>query len=159
VKLDRVDGRSWAKRRVAVEHELDDTASRLTVLVKQRAARTARKLIPPPAAYERFVARFPFFPTPDQASAAEDVLSDLASGHPMDRLVCGDVGFGMTEVGLRAAAAAVLSGPGRDRGDLVVATGHRRSLNRPKASLSQELWLAETTTWLGEAPLRTRRSL
>jgi transcription-repair coupling factor (superfamily II helicase) len=110
VKLDRVDGRSWAKRRVAVEHELDDTASRLTVLVKQRAARTARKLIPPPAAYERFVARFPFFPTPDQASAAEDVLSDLASGHPMDRLVCGDVGFGKTEVALRAAAAAVLSG-------------------------------------------------
>jgi transcription-repair coupling factor (superfamily II helicase) len=74
------------------------------------AARTAPKPIPPPATYERFVTRFPFFPTPDQASATEDVLGDLASGRAMDRLVCGDVGFGMTEVGLRAAAAAVLSG-------------------------------------------------
>jgi transcription-repair coupling factor (superfamily II helicase) len=62
----------------------------------------------PPA--RRFVTRFPFFPTPDQASVTEDVLGDLASGRPMDRLVCGDVGFGKTEVALRAAAAAVLSG-------------------------------------------------
>ncbi|TJX00995.1 DEAD/DEAH box helicase, partial [Neisseria gonorrhoeae] len=59
---------------------------------------------------ERFVARFPYFTTVDQAKAIRDVLDDLASGHPMDRVVCGDVGFGKTEVALRAAAAVALSG-------------------------------------------------
>ncbi|MBW3560669.1 MAG: DEAD/DEAH box helicase, partial [Proteobacteria bacterium] len=70
----------------------------------------APRLAPPAAAYERFVARFPFTETPDQARAIREVLSDLSSGRPMDRLVVGDVGFGKTEVALRAAAAAALSG-------------------------------------------------
>ncbi|WP_376098567.1 DEAD/DEAH box helicase [Roseomonas sp. CCTCC AB2023176] len=75
-----------------------------------RDARTATILKPPRRAYARFVAGFPYTPTPDQAAAAEDVLADLARGRPMDRLVCGDVGYGKTEVMLRAAAAAVLAG-------------------------------------------------
>jgi transcription-repair coupling factor (superfamily II helicase) len=110
IQLDRADGTSWQKRRAKLAKEIKKTAARLTALAQERAAKTAPKLVPPAASYERFVARFPFFATPDQARAAEDVLKDLASGRPMDRLVCGDVGFGKTEVALRAAAAAVLSG-------------------------------------------------
>ena len=67
-------------------------------------------LRPPRHAYARFADRFPFPLTPDQASAIADTLRDLASGRPMDRLACGDVGFGKTEVALRATAAAALSG-------------------------------------------------
>jgi transcription-repair coupling factor (superfamily II helicase) len=85
-------------------------AKQLSKQMAQRRRRRAPKLVPPGAAYEKFVARFPYFTTVDQAKAISDVLDDLASGHPMDRIVCGDVGFGKTEVALRATAAAVLSG-------------------------------------------------
>jgi transcription-repair coupling factor (superfamily II helicase) len=110
VPLDRADGASWEKRRTAVEGELAETARKLIQLRQQRAEARAPKLVPPAAEYERFVARFRYSPTPDQARAAADVLSDLASGRPMDRLVSGDVGFGKTEVAMRAAAAAILGG-------------------------------------------------
>src|SRR5260370_8397118 len=78
--------------------------------ISQRRRRRAAKLVPPGSLYEKFVARFPYFTTNDQAKAIRDVLDDLATGHPMDRVICGDVGFGKTEVALRAAAAVVLSG-------------------------------------------------
>ncbi|MFC7398395.1 TRCF domain-containing protein [Chelatococcus sp. GCM10030263] len=110
IQLDRPDGGSWEKRRGDLEKEIEKTAARLAALASERAAKTAPKLVPSATDYERFVARFPFFATPDQARAAEEVLQDLASGRPMNRLVCGDVGFGKTEVALRAAAAAALSG-------------------------------------------------
>ncbi|WP_170984336.1 TRCF domain-containing protein [Rhodoligotrophos defluvii] len=110
IKLDRADGRSWARRHATLVAEIEGAARNLIALARERKARSAPRLRPPVAEYERFVARFPHFPTPDQAQAAEDVLADLVSGSPMDRLVCGDVGFGKTEVALRAAAAAVLSG-------------------------------------------------
>ena len=77
---------------------------------RSAASPTRPKLVAPGPACERFVARFPYFATVDQARAIQDVLDDLASGHPMDRVVCGDVGFGKTEVALRAAAAVALSG-------------------------------------------------
>jgi transcription-repair coupling factor (superfamily II helicase) len=110
VSLDRLDGESWQKRRAQVERDIAETAAGLRRLADQRAAQAAPKLIPPASRYERFVAGFPFVATADQARAVEDVLTDLKSGHPMDRLVCGDVGFGKTEVALRAAAAAVFGG-------------------------------------------------
>jgi transcription-repair coupling factor (superfamily II helicase) len=72
--------------------------------------RTAAVLSPPVSDYERFAATFPFTETPDQARAIEAVRADLASGKPMDRLVVGDVGYGKTEVALRAVAVAALSG-------------------------------------------------
>jgi transcription-repair coupling factor (superfamily II helicase) len=78
--------------------------------IAQRRRRKAPRLVAPSGAYERFVARFPYFTTADQARAIQEVLEDLASGRPMDRVVCGDVGFGKTEVALRAAAAVALSG-------------------------------------------------
>ena len=108
--LDKADGSTWWARRGDAERELRLAAKQLAKHIAERHRRRAPKLVPPGAAYERFVARFPYFTTPDQATAIQDVLDDLASGHPMDRVVCGDVGFGKTEVALRAAAAAALSG-------------------------------------------------
>jgi transcription-repair coupling factor (superfamily II helicase) len=108
--LDKADGSSWWNRRGEAEQEIEAAAKQLAKHIAQRRRRRAPKLVAPGAAYERFVARFPYFTTVDQAKAIRDVLDDLAAGHPMDRVVCGDVGFGKTEVALRAAAAVALSG-------------------------------------------------
>ncbi len=108
--LDRADGSTWWARRTKAEQEIQLAAKALAKHIAQRRRRRAPRLVAPGPAYERFVARFPYFTTVDQAKAIRDVLDDLASGHPMDRVVCGDVGFGKTEVALRAAAAVALSG-------------------------------------------------
>ncbi len=110
VTLDKLDGSSWQKRRGAIDAAIAESARALTTLAAERAARTAPVLAPDTAAYERFAARFPFTETADQARAIEAVRADLASGAPMDRLVVGDVGYGKTEVALRAAALAALAG-------------------------------------------------
>ncbi|GGH07356.1 transcription-repair-coupling factor [Alsobacter metallidurans] len=110
VSLDRLGGEAWEKRRAEIDAQIHDTAARIAALALERAARTAETLVPPRAAYERFAAGFPYPETPDQSRAIEEALADLASGRPMNRLVCGDVGFGKTEVALRAAAAAALAG-------------------------------------------------
>jgi transcription-repair coupling factor (superfamily II helicase) len=110
VTLDRLGGEAWPKRRAAVEAQLAETAHVMLRLAKQREQQKAPALRPPRAAMERFARGFPYALTADQEAAIEATLKDLASGHPMDRLVCGDVGFGKTEVALRAAAAAVLAG-------------------------------------------------
>ena len=110
VTLDRLGGDSWPKRRAGVEAEIAATAGTLVHLAREAAARTAPALRRRGGAYDRFSARFPHALTADQADAIDAVLADLASGHPMDRLVCGDVGFGKTEVALRAAAVAALAG-------------------------------------------------
>jgi transcription-repair coupling factor (superfamily II helicase) len=108
--LDKADGSTWWARRTEAEHEIQITGKQLAKHISLRRRRRAPKLVPPGPIYERFFARFPFFTTVDQAKAIRDVLDDFASGHPMDRVICGDVGFGKTEVALRAAAAVVLSG-------------------------------------------------
>jgi transcription-repair coupling factor (superfamily II helicase) len=108
--LDKADGSTWWDRRGEAEQEIQTAAKALAKHIAQRRRRRAPKLVAPGSAYERFVARFPYFTTVDQARAIQDVLEDLASGHPMDRVVCGDVGFGKTEVALRAAAAVALCG-------------------------------------------------
>jgi transcription-repair coupling factor (superfamily II helicase) len=110
ISLDKADGSSWRARRAEAENAIHVAAKQLSKQMAQRRRRRAPKLVPPGAAYEKFVARFPYFTTMDQATAIRDVLDDLASGHPMDRIICGDVGFGKTEVALRATAAAVLAG-------------------------------------------------
>lgn len=110
IRLDDADGHSWAVRCLEAEREVDRTAQTLSQAIQARRQTKAPRLAPPTADYERFVAHFPYFATPDQAAAIEDVLNDLAAGHPMDRVVCGDVGFGKTEVALRAAAATVFAG-------------------------------------------------
>jgi transcription-repair coupling factor (superfamily II helicase) len=110
VSLDRLEGETWQKRRAKVEEEIAASAARMAGLAAEREKIAAPKLKPPSRDYERFVERFPYLLTADQDAAVDATLADLASGRGMDRLVCGDVGFGKTEVALRAAATAVFSG-------------------------------------------------
>ena len=110
VTLDKLDGSSWQKRRGEIDAAIAESARELTRLAAERDAREAAVLEPDATAYERFAAGFPFTETADQARAIAAVRSDLASGKPMDRLVIGDVGYGKTEVALRAAAMAALAG-------------------------------------------------
>jgi transcription-repair coupling factor (superfamily II helicase) len=110
VSLDRLNTDGWLKRRAKIHTELEETARELIALAAEREGRRAPALVPPAGAYERFVSRFPYPETPDQRRAIEEVLADLAADRPMDRLVVGDVGFGKTEVALRAAGAASLAG-------------------------------------------------
>lgn len=110
VTLDALDGHTWQKRRGDIDAAVAESARGLAQLAAERDARTTDPIEPDPAAYERFAAGFPFTETADQARAIAAVRDDLASGKPMDRLVVGDVGYGKTEVALRAAAAVALAG-------------------------------------------------
>ncbi|WP_286799912.1 transcription-repair coupling factor, partial [Oceanicaulis sp. UBA2681] len=87
-----------------------DMADQLIKIAATRNARDAEVLTPPSGLYDEFAARFPYVETDDQLHAIDDVFSDFARGRPMDRLICGDVGFGKTEVALRAAFVAAMSG-------------------------------------------------
>jgi transcription-repair coupling factor (superfamily II helicase) len=110
VTLDSLDGSSWEKRRGAIDAAVAESAKGLAALAAERDARTTDPIEPDASAYERFAAGFAFTETPDQARAIAAVRDDLASGKPMDRLVIGDVGYGKTEVALRAAAMVALAG-------------------------------------------------
>lgn len=110
IRLDKLDGSSWQKRRASVDEAVAAGARGLLALAEQRSQLAAPMIDPDPALYERFVATFPFNETADQARAFQAVRDDLASGRPMDRLIIGDVGYGKTEVALRAAALAALAG-------------------------------------------------
>jgi transcription-repair coupling factor (superfamily II helicase) len=110
VTLDKLDGSTWEKRRGAIEAAIAESAKGLTELACEREARTTDPIAFDAAAYERIVATFPFTETADQARAITAVRDDLESGKPMDRLIIGDVGYGKTEVALRAAALVALSG-------------------------------------------------
>lgn len=109
-KFDRLGGTAWATRRKRAVARIDAMARRLIGIAAERELADAPILEADRQEAERFAAGFAFTPTPDQASAIAAVLSDLASGKPMDRLVCGDVGSGKTEVALRAAFAAARAG-------------------------------------------------
>ncbi|MEE7478146.1 DEAD/DEAH box helicase [Methylobacterium hispanicum] len=110
VGLDKLASASWRRRHSEAEATIARTARVMVGLAQERADASAPALRPPEREMERFGAGFGFSLTPDQAAATDAVLADLASGRPMDRLVCGDVGFGKTEVALRAIAAAVFAG-------------------------------------------------
>ncbi len=101
---------SWEKAKRRAMQQVRDTAAELLNLYAQRALRKGHAFKLMPHDYEAFSAGFGFEETPDQAAAIQAVLSDLQSGKPMDRLVCGDVGFGKTEVALRAAFIAAMDG-------------------------------------------------
>lgn len=108
--LDRLHSEAWTKRRATLETEIAAAADRMLASVQRRNESEAPTLVMPAREGERFASRFPYNLTRDQARAIDAVAKDLASGRPMDRLVCGDVGFGKTEVALRAAATAVFAG-------------------------------------------------
>ena len=110
VSLDRLHTDAWAVRKAELSAEIDRTAQHLVELAQARKAKAGVVISPPRAAYARLAARFPYPETPDQAAAIDAVLADMSSGQIMNRLVCGDVGFGKTEVALRAAFAVALCG-------------------------------------------------
>ena len=109
-QLDKLGGASWQGRKARLKQRLREIASELIKVAALRQLREAPAIAPPMGTYDEFVARFPYEETEDQATSIEAVLGDLNSGKPMDRLVCGDVGFGKTEVALRAAMVAALGG-------------------------------------------------
>lgn len=108
--LDKLGGASWQNRKARMKQRIRDMAGELIRTAAARRVREASSMTPAEGAWDEFCARFPFSETEDQARAIADVLEDLAAGRPMDRLICGDVGFGKTEVALRAAFVAAMSG-------------------------------------------------
>ncbi len=110
VQLDRLGGGGWQARKAKLKQRIREMAGKLIQIAAARALKEAPRLVPPAGVYDEFIARFPYEETEDQQNTIDAVLDDLAAGRPMDRLVCGDVGFGKTEVALRAAFAAALNG-------------------------------------------------
>ncbi len=110
VQLDKLGGVAWQSRKAKLKKQLLEIAGQLIRIAAERALLTTPPMTTPEGVYGEFEARFPYDETEDQLSAIDAVLGDLASGTPMDRLVCGDVGFGKTEVALRAAFVAAMAG-------------------------------------------------
>ena len=110
VMLDRLGGEAWQKRRAKLKERITAIAGELMKVAAERALKKAPVFEADDASFNQFVDRFPWEETEDQEAAIADVLRDLESGKPMDRLVCGDVGFGKTEVALRAAFVAAMNG-------------------------------------------------
>jgi len=108
--LDKLGGGAWQSKKARLKERIREMADKLIRIAAERALRKAPVLDPPPGMWDAFAARFPYTETDDQLRAIADVIDDLTSGAPMDRLVCGDVGFGKTEVAMRAAFVAAMSG-------------------------------------------------
>lgn len=107
IELDKLGGVSWQKRKAGLKKRLKMAAEALLKIAAERATKKGQPIQVDSGTYDEFTARFPYTETEDQLQSIEDVLEDLRSGRPMDRLICGDVGFGKTEVAMRAAFAAV----------------------------------------------------
>ncbi len=108
--LDRLGGGAWQAKKAKLKERIREMADKLIRIAAERALRKAPVMDPPPHAWEEFSARFPYQETDDQLRAIAEVMEDMHSGAPMDRLICGDVGFGKTEVAMRAAFVAAMSG-------------------------------------------------
>jgi transcription-repair coupling factor (superfamily II helicase) len=109
-QLDKLGGLGWQTRKAKMKKRIREMAHALIKIAAARQLHAAPRLMPPEGAYDEFCARFPYDETDDQQNAIDAVIDDLGKGRPMDRLVCGDVGFGKTEVALRAAFAVALNG-------------------------------------------------
>lgn len=109
-QLDVLGGAAWQAKKAKVKEKIKDIAEKLIRTAAERHLKSAESFSAAGGAYDEFCSRFPFSETDDQLHAICDVLQDLSSGEPMDRLVCGDVGFGKTEVALRAAFTVALNG-------------------------------------------------
>ena len=108
--LDRLGGGAWQAKKAKLKERIRQMAERLIRVAAERELRKGQVLTPPDGMWDQFLARFPYVETDDQLQAIADVIDDLESGRPMDRLICGDVGFGKTEVAIRAAFVAAMSG-------------------------------------------------
>ncbi len=109
-QLDKLGGAGWQARKARVKKDLMKMAEGLLKIAAARMLQKADQLHVDHGVYQEFVSRFPYQETDDQLRAIDDVIHDLARDHPMDRLICGDVGFGKTEVALRAAFVGAMSG-------------------------------------------------
>ncbi|MTD93232.1 transcription-repair coupling factor [Hyphomicrobium sp. xq] len=109
-QLDKLGGAAWQSRKAKLKKRLREIASELIKIAALRLLKEAPAIAAPDGAFDEFVARFPYEETEDQETSIEAVLGDLSAGRPMDRLVCGDVGFGKTEVALRAAFVGAMNG-------------------------------------------------
>ena len=110
VELDRLGGVAWQARKARMKSRIREMAGELIKIAAAAPAARGAALTAEPGPYDEFCAGFPYDETEDQQTAIDAVLDDLASGRPMDRLICGDVGFGKTEVALRAAFVAAMTG-------------------------------------------------
>jgi transcription-repair coupling factor (superfamily II helicase) len=110
VELDRLGGGNWQARKARMKSRIREIAGDLIKIAAERQLRDAPRLTVGSGAYDEFCASFPYEETDDQLAAIESTIKDLGSGRPMDRLICGDVGFGKTEVALRAAFIAAMGG-------------------------------------------------
>jgi len=108
--LDKLGGAGWQGRKAKMRERIKMMAEQLIKIAAQREMKRADSLTPPEGIYDEFCARFPYAETEDQANAIADIMEDFAKGRPMDRLICGDVGFGKTEVALRAAFVVAMTG-------------------------------------------------
>ena len=110
VQLDRLGSAAWQARQARLASRIEEMAGDLLEIASERLLQTGPRIRVDHETYQEFCSRFPFQETEDQEKAIAEVIDDLETGRAMDRLVCGDVGFGKTEVALRAALAAVLGG-------------------------------------------------
>ena len=108
--LDRLGGGAWQAKKARLKERIREMAEKLIRVAAERALRKAPVVDPPLGMWDTFCARFPYQETEDQLIAIAEVVEDLGTGQPMDRLICGDVGFGKTEVAMRAAFVAACSG-------------------------------------------------
>ena len=110
VQLDKLGGGAWQARKAKLKERVREIAGQLIKTAAARELKSGEIINPPEGAYDEFCARFPYEETEDQLASIEAVITDLQKGRPMDRLVCGDVGFGKTEVALRTAFIVAMSG-------------------------------------------------
>jgi transcription-repair coupling factor (superfamily II helicase) len=110
VTLDRLGGANWKIRKARTKKRIKEIAEKLMAIAAKRKLTTAESFVLDATSYEKFCALFPYAETEDQKNAIQDVLEDLSGTHPMDRLICGEVGFGKTEVALRAAFMVAAQG-------------------------------------------------
>ncbi len=110
IGLDKLGGGAWQAKKAKLKERIREMAGQLIKTAAARELKPGEILAPPEGAYDEFCARFPYEETEDQLTTIDAVLEDLQKGRPMDRLVCGDVGFGKTEVALRSAFVAAMNG-------------------------------------------------
>jgi transcription-repair coupling factor (superfamily II helicase) len=110
VELDRLGGAAWQARKARMKNRIREIAGELIKIAAERQLREAPRLAVAAGLYDEFCAGFPYEETDDQEAAIAAVLNDLSAGRPMDRLICGDVGFGKTEIALRAAFTTAMNG-------------------------------------------------
>ena len=158
--IDRLGGQSWARTKTRVKRAVREMADGLLAVSAARQVLKGCSYAAPDASYEEFEARFPYEDTPDQRRATEEVLTDLQRDRPMDRLICGDVGFGKTEIACRAAYLTAAAG--RQVAFLVPTTilcqQHLHTLRERFADTAVQVGALSRLTWPKEARL-TREGL